>query len=211
MKKLFLIRVLTSFFLFADLACANVNNQSSPQSIIIVAIQNMIKEVQSKLIKPVDIDQITTIVDKNILQYADFLRTTRLTMGRYWNEATPYQKQLIVELFKRLFIRTYAGAIAQLRFDQKIKYLPFHFRDDDTDVVVRTIINDEKPIRLDYRLYKSPQGGWRVYDINVLGVWLIQTYQQQFKEKIKKSSIDGLICLLSKRNQDLANIDKQSS
>ena len=85
-----------------------------------------------------------------------------------------------------LLIRTYSGALAQVR-DQQIQYKPFRTSPDDTDMVVRSVVmNNGSPIELDYRLYKTPQG-WRVYDINVLGAWLIQAYQQQFNEQIQQT------------------------
>ena len=64
--------------------------------------------------------------------------------------------------------------------------------------------NCGSPIELDYRLYKTPQG-WKVYDINVLGAWLIQAYQQQFNEQIQQHGVDGLVQFLTQRNQQLAS------
>ncbi len=99
------------------------------------------------------------------------------------------------------------GALAQVR-DQEIEYKPFRANPDDTDVVVRSVVmNNGSPLELDYRLYKTPQG-WRVYDINVLGAWLIQAYQQQFNEQIQQHGIEGLIQFLTQRNQQLSG--KQS-
>ncbi|HYS66011.1 MAG TPA: ABC transporter substrate-binding protein, partial [Paraburkholderia sp.] len=138
-----------------------------------------------------------------ILPYTDFRRTTQLAMGRNWRTATPEQQNQVVEQFKMLLIRTYSGALAQVR-DQQIQYKPFRMNPDDTDTVVRSVVmNNGSPIELDYRLYKTPQG-WRVYDINVLGAWLIQAYQQQFNEQIQQKGVDGLIQFLTQRNQQLA-------
>jgi phospholipid transport system substrate-binding protein len=125
-------------------------------------------------------------------------------MGRNWNTATPQQQKEIVEQFKMLLIRTYSGALAQVR-DQQVQYKPFRASPEDTDVVVRSVvINNGSPIQLDYRLYKTPQG-WKVYDINVLGAWLIQAYQQQFNEQISQHGVDGLLQFLTQRNQQLAS------
>jgi phospholipid transport system substrate-binding protein len=156
-----------------------------------------------------DLTKITALVNQKILPYTDFQRTTRLAMGRNWNAATPAQQQQITEQFKILLIRTYSGAIAQVR-NQQVEYKPFRASPSDTDVVVRSVVmNQGQPIELDYRLEKTAQG-WRVYDINVLGAWLIQAYQQQFNEQISQHGIDGLIQFLTQRNQQLA-AGKQSS
>jgi len=110
--------------------------------------------------------------------------------------------QLVNE--KMLLIRTYSGALAQVR-DQEVQYKPFRADPSDTDVVVRSVVlNNGSPIELDYRLYKTPQG-WKVYDINVLGAWLIQAYQQQFNEQIHQHGVDGLVQFLTQRNQQLAS------
>jgi phospholipid transport system substrate-binding protein len=126
-------------------------------------------------------------------------------MGRHWRTATPTQQQQMVDQFQALLIHMYSGTLAQLRPDQKIDYPPMRVAPTDTDVVVRTVaLNEAGPVEIDYRLYKTPQG-WRVYDLNVLGAWLVQTYRQQFNDKIQQDSVDALIQFLAERNQQLAS------
>ncbi|AOJ61374.1 MlaC/ttg2D family ABC transporter substrate-binding protein [Burkholderia ubonensis] len=209
MKKLFLIPVFAALFSFGGAAHAQVD-QSNPQALIKGATQQVLDEVKQQTIKQGDTNRIMTIVNKDILPYTDFRRTTQLAMGRHWREASQAQQQQVMEQFKMLLIRTYSGAIAQLKPDQQIQYPPFRASPEDTDVVVKTVaMNNGQPVQIDYRLYKTQQG-WRVYDLNVLGAWLIQTYQQQFNEKIQQSGVDGLIQFLSQRNQELA-AGKQAS
>jgi phospholipid transport system substrate-binding protein len=164
----------------------------------------LLDEVRSRAIAPDDIPRIMDIANRDILPYTDFRRTMSLAMGRYWRTTTPAQQQL-VEQFKMLLIHTYSGAVGQLRPDQRIDYPPIHIAQTDTDVVVRTIATGNgEPAEIDYRLYRTPQG-WRLYDLNMLGVWLIQTYRQQFGDKIRESGVDGLIQFLAERNQQLAS------
>ncbi|MBN3723439.1 MlaC/ttg2D family ABC transporter substrate-binding protein [Burkholderia sp. Ac-20379] len=203
MKKLFLIPVAAAFLSFGSAAYAQVD-QSNPQALIKTATEQVLNEVRTESIKPSDIGKITDIVNRDILPYVDFRRTTQIVMGRSWRTATPQQQEQVIEQFKMLLIRTYAGAIAQLKADQQIQYPPFRADPGANDVVVRTLAQTNgQPAQIDYRLYKSAQG-WRVYDLNVLGAWLIQTYQQQFSEKIQQSGVDGLIQFLTQRNQQLA-------
>jgi phospholipid transport system substrate-binding protein len=124
-------------------------------------------------------------------------------MGRNWSKATPEQQnQLIIE-FKNLLIRTYSGALSQLR-DQTVQYKPLRSSPSDTDVIVRTVvIGKSDPIPLDYRLEKTNEG-WRVYDINIMGAWLIEAYRNQFTNQINQNGIDGLIKFLQERNAMLA-------
>ena len=204
MKTLSLLTLCAALFSFDGAAYAQVD-QSEPQLLIKTATQQILDEVRTRAIAPDDIPRIIDIVNRDIIPYTDFHRTTSLAMGRYWRTATPAQQQQLVEQFKMLLIHTYSGAIGQLRPDQRIDYPPIHIAPTDTDVVVRTIATrNGEPAEIDYRLYSTPQG-WRLYDLNVLGVWLIQTYRQQFSDKIQQSGVDGLIQFLADRNQQLAS------
>ncbi|MGA7778065.1 MAG: ABC transporter substrate-binding protein [Paraburkholderia sp.] len=204
MKTLYLLTFCASLFSFSDVACAQVD-QSQPQLLIKTATQQILDEVRTKAIAPDDFARIMDIVNRDIVPYTDFRRTTSLAMGHYWRTATPEQQQKLVDQFKMLLIYTYSGAIAQLNPDQRIEYPPIHIAPTDTDVAVRTIsTRNGEPAEIDYRLYSTPQG-WRLYDLNVLGVWLIQTYRQQFSDKIQESGVDGLIKFLNDRNQQLAS------
>ena len=204
MKKVFLSSLFAALFLLGRVAYAEVD-QSDPQALIKTATQQILDEVRDRAIQPDDIPRIMDIVNRDILPYTDFRRTTSLAMGRYWRTATPAQQQEVVKQFKLLLIYTYSGAVGQLHADQRIDYPPFHFAPTDEDVVVRTVADrNGQPVEIDYRLYKTPDG-WRLYDLNVLGVWLIQTYRQQFGDKIEQSGVDGLIQFLTERNQQLAS------
>ncbi|HXZ09330.1 MAG TPA: ABC transporter substrate-binding protein [Paraburkholderia sp.] len=204
MKRLFLFPLFAALFSFTSAAFAQTVDTSSPDALVKTVTSEVVDSIRGdKSIQAGDLTHITKLVNEKILPYTDFRRTTQLAMGRNWRTATPEQQAQVVEQFKTLLIRTYSGALAQVR-DQQIQYKPFRANPDDTDVVVRSVVmNNGQPIELDYRLYKTPDG-WRVYDINVLGAWLIQAYQQQFNEQIQQHGVDGLIQFLTQRNQQLA-------
>jgi phospholipid transport system substrate-binding protein len=184
---------------------AQIDDQTDPQMLIQSATQQILDEIRKQALKPEDIARIMDIVNRDILPYTDIRRTTQLAMGRYWRGATPEQQDQVVEQFKQLLVHTYSGALALLRPDQQIQYPPSRTAAAETDTVVRTIaLSNGQPVEIDYRLYKSPQG-WRVYDLNVLGAWLIPTYRQQFNDKIQQSGVDGLIQFLADRNKQLAS------
>lgn len=149
--------------------------------------------------------RILDLVESKILPYVDFQRMTSLAAGRFWREATPEQKQQLTTEFRSLLIYTYSGAISQIR-DQKLEFKPFRADPSDTDVEVRSQVLQPRggdPIQLNYRLAKSPSG-WKIYDVNVLGAWLVETYKGNFAAEINKGGIDGLIKTLSERNKKLA-------
>lgn len=159
---------------------------------------------QDKAIQSGDLRKVVALVDTKILPYVNFQRMTASALGRNWRNATPEQQKRLQEEFKSLLIYTYAGAVAQVR-DQAVDVKPLRARPDDTEVVVRTLVRGKgDPIQLDYRLEKSGDG-WRIFDVNVLGAWLVQTYQSSFAQEVSASGIDGLISKLAERNKQLAN------
>lgn len=156
-----------------------------------------------KQIKAGELSRVVALVDQRIMPSVNFQRMTASAVGRNWRQATPEQQARLQEEFKILLVRTYAGALAQVS-DQSIAMKPMRAAPDDKEVVVRTEVRGHgDPVQLDYRLEKTPgQGaGWKIYDLNVLGVWLVETYRGQFAQEIGASGIDGLIATLSQRNK----------
>ena len=150
-----------------------------------------------------DINKIMALVDTRIMPNVNFQRMTAAAVGPAGRQATPEQKQRLQDEFKTLLVRTYAGALAQVS-DQTIAMKPLRAAPEDKELVVRTeIIGQGDPIQLDYRLEKTPgQGaGWKIYNLNVMGVWLVETYRSQFAQEISAKGLDGLIAALQARNQ----------
>ncbi|CAP40475.1 MlaC/ttg2D family ABC transporter substrate-binding protein [Bordetella petrii] len=150
-----------------------------------------------------DLARVNQAVDTYILPYVNFRKTTQLAAGRYWRQATAEQKTALADAFRGTLIRTYSGALTGVTQATTIKLLPFRGDPNADDVVVRSLITQAngQPVGVDYRLEKDPQQGWRIYDMNVEGIWLIQNYRNQFAQEINQSGIDGLIKALNQRNQ----------
>lgn len=156
-----------------------------------------------KAIQNGDTSKTIALVDTQIMPNVNFHRMTASAVGPAWRKATPEQQARLREEFKILLVRTYAGALAQAS-EQVIVVKPMRSAPDDTEVVVRTEARGKgDPIQLDYRLEKMPGAGagWKIYNLNVLGVWLVETYRSQFSQEINANGIDGLIKLLAERNK----------
>ena len=150
-----------------------------------------------------DIAKVVALVDTRIMPHVDFQRMTASAIGPGWRQATPEQQKRLQEEFKILLVRTYAGALSQIS-DQVIALKPLRAAPEDKEVVVRSEVRGSgEPIQLDYRLEKTPgQGsGWRIFNINVMGVWLVETYKSQFAQEINAKGVDGLIESLAARNK----------
>lgn len=147
-----------------------------------------------------DVNRIIALVDTKIMPSVNFTRMTASAVGRHWRQATPEQQKQLQDEFKTLLVRTYAGALGEVK-DQNLSFRPLRSRPEDTEVVVRSEVRGRgEPIQLDYRLEKA-DGGWKIYDLNVMGVWLVETYRTQFAQEINTKGIDGLIATLAQRNK----------
>ena len=149
-----------------------------------------------------DLTKVMALVDNKIMPNVDFRRMTAAAVGPQWRNASPEQQQRLQVEFKSLLVRTYAGALSQVS-DQAVVIKPLRSAPEDKEVVVRTEVTGRgDPIQLDYRLEKTPNdgAGWKIYNLNVLGVWLVETYRSQFAQEINAKGIDGLIAALAARN-----------
>ena len=148
-----------------------------------------------------DVRKIIAFVDSKVMPNVNFTRMTASAVGRNWRQATPEQQKRLQDEFKSMLVRTYAGALSQVK-DQTINVKPLRGQAGDTEVIVRTeILGRGEPIQLDYRMEKAV-GGWKIYDLNVLGVWMVETYRTQFAQEISARGIDGLIATLAQRNKN---------
>ena len=180
-----------------------------PDALIQRLSNSVLDNIRSdKSIKSGDLSNVMALVDSKIMPDVNFQRMTASAVGPAWRQATPEQQKLLQSEFKTLLVRIYAGALAQVS-DQTVLIKPLRAAPDDKEVVVRTEVRGRgDPVQLDYRLEKTPGegSGWKIYNLNVLGVWLVETYRGQFAREIGNSGIDGLIKVLSERNK--ANLAK---
>lgn len=156
-----------------------------------------------KTMRTGSVASVVALVDTKVMPNLNFQRMTASAVGPSWRRATPEQQAKLQEEFKTLLIRTYSGALMQVN-DHVVTVKPTRYAPEDVDLVVRTEVKGRgDPIQLDYRLERTPgQGaGWKIYNLNVLGVWLVDTYRTQFAQEINARGIDGLITALAERNR----------
>jgi len=149
--------------------------------------------------------RINDLVEAKVLPHINFERMTSLAVSKSWRTATPEQQKQLVTEFRTLLIHTYSGAITQIR-DQRVEFKPFRSAPDDTEVEVKSLVIQTRgePLQLSYRLEKTA-AGWKIFDINVLGAWLVETYKGSFSAEVSKNGVDGLIKTLTEKNKKLAS------
>jgi phospholipid transport system substrate-binding protein len=179
-----------------------VNPNGTPNAFVQAVGDNALEAIKQAHIQNGDVAKVNTIVNQYVLPYVDMQKTTRLSAGRYWRQATPKQQAELVEAFKGTLIRTYSGAFTKVDPSSKLQVQPFHGDPKADDLAVRSVLtqNNAPSINIDYRLEKT-SAGWKIYDLNVEGIWLIQNYRNQFAEQISRNGIDGLIQALKNQNK----------
>lgn len=206
MKRTFLRQTLalTTLALIALTAPVAYAEDEAPDALIKRLSVDVLETIKNdKAIRAGDTAKVVALVDSRIMPNVNFQRMTASAVGPAWRQATPEQQKRLQEEFKILLVRTYAGALAQVT-DQSVNMKPLRAAADDKEVLVRSEIKGSgESIQLDYRLEKTPgQGaGWRIYNLNVLGVWLVETYRSQFAQEINAKGVDGLIATLTERNK----------
>ena len=173
-----------------------------------VLIKRLLSDVQEsvkndKTVRAGDTTKMVALVDARIMPNVNFQRMTAAAVGPAWNQASPEQQQRLQQEFKILLVNAYAGALTQLK-DQTISMKPVKAAAEDKEVVVRAEIKGGgETVQLDYRLEKTPGlgAGWRIFNLKVMGVWLVETYRSQFAQEMSSKGVDGLIGSLTERNK----------
>ncbi len=211
-RRLLELTITASMAAFAFGAPVPVSAQASANASV-MAPDALVRSVSNELLDTIradkalqsgDIARLNELVDRKVLPHVDFEKMTRLTVGRGWRQATAEQRQVLVREFRSLLTYTYSGALSQIS-DHKVQLRPMRAAPSDIDVIVRTqvVATSGESIQLDYRLEKT-DAGWKIYDVNVLGVWLIENYRSSFASEVNAGGIDGLIKSLTERNRQLA-------
>jgi len=166
----------------------------------VLALLRADKEIQNG-----NLGKVVELVEKKVLPHFDFTRMTQLAVGRHWQQANAEQRKALTTEFRALLVQTYAATFAAYR-DQKIEYRPLRMEAADTDVVVKSLIHQSggKPVTVDYKMHKL-DSGWKVYDVVVGDLSLVQTYRGTFNTEVQKGGIDGLVKALAEKNRQLTS------
>ncbi|MFM2112185.1 MAG: hypothetical protein RLZZ271_845 [Pseudomonadota bacterium] len=203
MKRRFIHRILIAGFSALTLLVgvqARAEDEA-PDAMIRRLSTDVLEQIKTdKSLQAGDVAKVVALVDNKIMPNVNFTRMTSTAVGRFWRSATPEQQKRLQDEFKTLLVRTYSGALSQVK-EHTIAVKPLRAAAGDAEVIVRSEVRGKgDPIQLDYRLEKTDKG-WKIYDLNVLGVWLVETYKGQFAQEIGAKGVDGLIESLAQRNK----------
>lgn len=193
MKKI----IVASLFLLVSMSSAWAQpSSSSPVEMLQSTSDNMINALKQNHQKIDSDPRVIYGLARNILlPHVDVKAMSRLALGRdNWKQANPHQRDMFVKQFTDLLIRTYATALAAYT-NETIKFKP-----------LRGDISHKKRIQVDSFVYQ--RGGpaipvsyrlllrnddWKVYDMTVDGVSMVQSFRSQFSSAIAQNGLDGLL------------------
>jgi phospholipid transport system substrate-binding protein len=144
------------------------------------------------------------LIETKVAPHFDFAGMTQLAMGRNWSAASVEQRKALTSEFRALLLQTYTASL-QLFRDQKIEYRPLKLAATDTDVVVRSQVRHSgggEPMHIDYGMEKTGDH-WKVYNVKIGGISLVESYRSTFNAEIQKNGVDGLIKTLREKNRAL--------
>ena len=207
--KLLMACSLVLFGIFYINDTVSKENQENPEQIIYKITGEILDDIKNDPdLAAGDWVKINKLVDAKVMPVVDFEKMTSLAVGKFWRSASSDQKTKLMKTFRELLVLTYSGAI---RFADKadMKILPPRRNPTDIDVIVRTRVTvpGRQPVPIDYRLRKTDLG-WRIFDLNVLGLWLIENYRSQFGQIVSRNGIDGLISAIDSKNKSLLQSKK---
>ena len=184
-------RSLTALLLLGALGASAAD--TNPDDILRSTTEDLMTAIkQDKELQSGDRSKSYALIEGKIVPHFDFVRMTRLALGRNWNQASPDQQKAVVDAFRNLLVRTYSSALTRFR-NLTITYKAWTGTPADTTTIVQsTVVDNGKTIPIDYQLAHE-DGTWKVYDIKVDGISLVTNYRSDFNDRVATVGIDGLI------------------
>jgi phospholipid transport system substrate-binding protein len=200
MRLLALVLSFVAATLFAPLLQAQQAQQLGPEELVKKVTSDVLETIKSdKQLAAGDKRKALQLAEQKILPHVDFQEATQLAVGKAWNQASPEQKEQLVTSFRTMLVKIYSNAIDVYR-GQTMRTLPVRVPPTATEATVRNqyIKDGQPPVPVEYAMKKTGEG-WKIYDISVEGVSLVQTYRAEFDNITRTQGVEGLIKKLKER------------
>jgi len=182
-------------------AAAPARAEVTPDALVRQISNDVLDAVKAdKAIQAGDVGRIIALVDAKVMPNVNFEVMTRSAVGPQWRGASAEQRSRLQSEFKTLLVRVYSGALTQVK-DQTVEIMKTLPVQGSTQVVVQSEVRGKgEPIKLDYRLDKF-DAAWKIIDVNVGGIWLVQSYRSQFSPVLANGGVPALIDRLAEQNK----------
>ncbi|WP_440996869.1 MlaC/ttg2D family ABC transporter substrate-binding protein [Arhodomonas sp. SL1] len=197
-------RIITALMLLAVLAPAHAGEPQSPEELVRETTREVraVLEAHREEIAD-DPSLVYEYVADLVLPKFDFELMSRFVLGRHWKDASEAQRERFVREFRGLLIRTYGTSLSEYS-GEEVDFPPMKSDPERGRVTVPTeVIQPDGPeIPVNYSLFRNDAGQWRVFDVTIEGVSLIQNYRSSFGSEVRQKGLDALIERLAKRNEE---------
>jgi len=203
-RLLMVLVIVAALVMLAFASMVSADTQQNPDQVIAETTTRMLDALkQDREIIDKHPGRVHELANQIIMPHVDFQRMSSWVLGKHWRHASDEQKKAFPKQFRNLILRTYATALSEYT-NETITYLPLRANDTATDVTVKTIIERRTGpgIPVAYRMHQT-QDGWKVYDISIDGISLVNNYRRSFSSEIRRRGLDSLINKLAIKNRAL--------
>ncbi len=174
------------------LAAASPATAASPTETVKAAVQQVFSQPDSPAVKVPSVAERRAQIRKVTETLFDFEEMSQRSLGKAWTQASPAEQKEFVRLFGGLIANAYMGRIEQYA-GEPITYVGERIEGDDARVQSRVVTPKGSEVPIEYRLYRSTEGRWTVYDIYVDGFSLVGSYKAQFNRLLQRGTFADLL------------------
>jgi phospholipid transport system substrate-binding protein len=184
----------------AALAClpgapAHAAAPPPPDEVVRTATERLQQEIGAREKEfRADPDKLYAFVDEVIVPKFDTKYIAQLILARHWKQASDEQRRRFQAAFKDMLVHSYANALVEYHTQVKAEWQPLRMAKDATDVTVnsRLLREGKPPLPIGFAM-RLKDGEWKVYDIVIENLSLVQSFRGQINSEIKRTSLDALI------------------
>jgi len=180
-----LIIILLSIYLQINAYALQKNNILNSMTNSINKVTYILK--QNELSKENKAKKIFKMLD----EVFDYKLMSKISLGRVYKTLSNEQKEAFTLAFTNKLKQSYMDKL-NLYTDQKTKIKELKQTKKTRMILYTDLIGDESVFAINYKFYKNKQNDWFIYDVQLLGVSILQTYRKQFKEYLRNHTIDDL-------------------
>jgi phospholipid transport system substrate-binding protein len=174
------------------LAAASPAAAASPTETVKAAVQQVFSQPDSPAVMAPSVAERRAQIRKVTETLFDFEEMSQRSLGKAWTQASPAEQKEFVRLFGGLIANAYMGRIEQYA-GEPITYVGERIEGDDARVQSRVVTPKGSEVPIEYRLYRSTEGRWTVYDIYVDGFSLVGSYKAQFNRLLQRGTFADLL------------------
>ena len=169
--------------------------EQGPSEVVQAAAQGMLNDLdKDRAAYKRDPAKVGQLVDKYLLPHFDTEYSARLVLGKYWRTATPEQRQHFIDAFYHSLLTNYGAALTEFTAE-RLKIYPTSVDPNKPIATVRTEVKRDNGDRVsvNYYMHRTPQGGWKAWDVVIDGISYVNSYRTDFGEQIEQQGIDAVI------------------